>query len=283
VSGSAGGLCVRCLMDQRVHLLDRPRVLDLAEVGCALARCGVLLLIPEVTVHPVGQPCPTCLGGLLSSPVEEAERASGDGGPRRGADQHGAGSRAGLPAIPLVCGSPRLAGGDAGALGGDDDVRDDQVLPVAARFRDHPRGSLVCPACAGADDGGPIPGWPPVEMPTLIPGGQPVPSPARRCPTGPVPVPPPRFSHPGRHSGTQVVVAGGAPGPHREPEVTRPRWGSCPADGQLHLLDPTAVREATVVGWAKADCGRLIFAVNLTLRSGSVGLCVGCVAAGSTP
>ena len=179
-------------MDGRVHLLDRQNVLDFAEVGCALARCGVLLLIPEVALHPAGQPCPTCLGGgLLSSTVDQAERAHDDGEPRGGA-----GSRAGLPAIPLVCRSPQVVGGDAHALGGDEVVPVELVATVAAVISDHPRGAPVCPACAGADDGGPSPGWPPVELPTRIPGGQPVPSPARHRPMGPVPVPPPRFSHP---------------------------------------------------------------------------------------
>lgn len=283
MSESARWLWVRCLMDQRLHLLDRQRVLDLAEVGCALARCGVLLLIPEVALQVVGEPCPTCLGGLLSSNVGEAERADNDGG-LRGEDQCGAGSRAGRGATPMVCRSPQVPVGDAHALGGDEVVRLDQVLPVTARFRDHPRGSLGCPACAGADDGGPITGWPPVELPTPIPGGQPVPSSARHCPAGPLPVPPPWFSHPGGRSDSSIPtpVPGTALGPHREPEVVRPRWGCCPADRLLHLLDPPAVRQAMIVGFAKARCGRLIFAANLTLRSRSVGLCVGCVAAGST-
>lgn len=159
------------------------------------------------------------------------------------------------------------------------------MLPVAARFRDHSRGSLGCPACAGADAGGPITGWPPVELPTLIPGGQPVPSSARHCPAGPLPVPLPRFSHPASRSDSRIPtpVPGTALGPHREPEVVRPRRGCCPADRLLHLLNPPALRQAMVVGFAKARCGRLIFAANLTLRSGSVGLCVGCAAAGSTP
>ena len=274
MSGSAGWLWVRCLMDQRLHLLDRQSVLDIAEIGCALARCGVLLLIPEVALHPAGEPCPACLGGLLPSNADETELAGNDGGPH--------------PRVtPLMCRSQQVAGGDAHAVGRDDDVRVAPVPTVAAVFLAHLCGALVCPACAGADDGGPISGWPLVELPQphLAPGGQPVPPPARHCPVGPVQVPPPRFSHPGRHcgAGSPAVLPGGASGPQCEPEVTRPRWGSCPADGQLHLLDPTAVREATVVGWAKAHCGRLIFAANFTLRGESRGLCVSCVAAGSTP
>ena len=227
MNGPARWLWVRCLMDQQLYLLDRQQVLDLAEVGCALARCGVLLLIPEVALYPAGQPCPTCLAGLQSS----------------------------------RCG--------------------------VARFRDHPRGSLVCPACAGAVDGGPLAGWPPVELPTRIPGGQPVPSPAQRRPMGPVPVPPPRFSHPApahrSDPGIPTPVPDQALGPHREAESATLRWGCCPADRLLHLLDPRAVREATAVGWAKAHCGRLILAANLTLCGDSVGMCVGCVAAGSAP
>lgn len=72
------------------------------------------------------------------------------------------------------------------------------------------------------------------------------------------PVPPPRFSHPGRRSGARipVPVPGGPPGPHHGPEVVRPRWGCCPADRLLHLLDPTAVHEAVAVGWAQARCTR---------------------------
>jgi hypothetical protein len=99
------------------------------------------------------------------------------------------------------------------------------------------------------------------------------------------PVPPPRFSHPGRRSGARILVPvpGGPPGPHHGPEVVPPRWGCCPADRLLHLLDPTAVREAVAVGWAQARCGRLIFAADLTLRGTSMGLCMGCLAASSVP
>jgi len=126
-------------MDQQLHLLDRQRVLDLAEMGCALARCGVLLLIPEVALHPAGQPC---LARLLSSrcgalngcpDVGEAER---DGA---------AGDRGGLPAVPTHR-SERSMVADADAVGGDEVAWVDPVLPVVDRFRDHPRGSLVCPA-----------------------------------------------------------------------------------------------------------------------------------------
>jgi hypothetical protein len=63
----------------------------------------------------------------------------------------------------------------------------------------------------------------------------------------------------------------------------RPRWGCCPVDRLLHLLESPAVRQAMVVGFVTARRGRLIFAANLTPRGGSVGLCVGRVAAGSRP
>jgi hypothetical protein len=61
--------------------------------------------------------------------------------------------------------------------------------------------------------------------------------------------------------------------------MVHPRWGYCPADRLLHLLDSIAVPEAPAVGWAQTRCGRLIFAVNLTLRGESVGWCAGCLAA----
>ena len=162
-----------------------------------------------------------------------------------------------------------------------------EVLPtVAAQFSDRPHGLLACPWCAErAEAGDPIAGWLLVELsPTpLAPGGQPVPSPTQQCPAEAPPVSPPRFSHPERQSGvgTQAPVAGGQPGPHPEPEVARPRWGCCPADRQLHLLDPPAVGEALAVGWAQARCGRLIFAADLTLRGTSMGWCLGCLTAGS--
>jgi hypothetical protein len=162
-----------------------------------------------------------------------------------------------------------------------------EVLPpVAARFSDRPHGSLACPQCAErAESGDPIVGWPLVEPPTSVaPGGQPVPSAAQQCPAEELWVPPPRFSHPGRRSGAGVPVPDpdGPSGAHHGPEVARPRWGCCPADRLLYLLDPAAVWEA-VVGWAPARCGRLIVATDLTLRGESVGWCGGCLAARSTP
>jgi hypothetical protein len=46
--------------------------------------------------------------------------------------------------------------------------------PVTVHFSDHPPGSPVCAACTERTTGsGPVTGWPPVELPTLIPGGQP--------------------------------------------------------------------------------------------------------------
>ena len=52
---------VRCLMDDRLHLLDRRCVPDMAEFGCTLARCRVLLTIEELALPAVGPACPTCL------------------------------------------------------------------------------------------------------------------------------------------------------------------------------------------------------------------------------
>ena len=151
--------------------------------------------------------------------------------------------------------------------------------PVAAQFSDRPSGSLVCPACADiAGTGGPSAGWPLVEVhPT--PGGQPDPSPAEA-----LVVLPPRFAHPGRHcaAGIPALLPGGQSDPGRGSEVVF-RWGCCPVNRLLHLLDSVAVREVAAVGWAKAACGRLIFAAGLTLRGDSVGMCVSCVAAGNAP
>ena len=160
------------------------------------------------------------------------------------------------------------------------------LSPVTVHFSDRPHGSPVCAACTERTAGsGPSAGWPLVELPTFIPGGQPVPSPARWSAAEALAVPPPQFPHPRGSSavGIPVPVFGDRPGPCREPEAAALGWGSCPAERQLHLLDPAAVAEAVVVGWAKARCGRLIFAANLTLRGGSVGMCVSCLTAGSTP
>jgi hypothetical protein len=48
-------------MDDRLHLLDRRCVPDMAEFGCTLARCRVLLTIEELALPAVGPACPTCL------------------------------------------------------------------------------------------------------------------------------------------------------------------------------------------------------------------------------
>jgi hypothetical protein len=161
-----------------------------------------------------------------------------------------------------------------------------RLSPVTVvRFSDRLSGSLVCPACAEHTDGsGPSAGWPLVEVPPT-PGGQPVPSPARQGAAEALAVPPPQFPHPRGSSavGIPPPVFGDRPCPGPEPEAAALRWGSCPADRQLHLLDPAAVGEAVVVGWAKARCSRLIFAANLTLRGGSGGMCVSCLTAGSAP
>jgi hypothetical protein len=66
------------------------------------------------------------------------------------------------------------------------------LSPVAARFSDRPRGSLVCPLCVERTTGsGPISGWPPVELPPtpVAPGGQPDPPPAEARRTVSVPGP----------------------------------------------------------------------------------------------
>jgi hypothetical protein len=82
------------------------------------------------------------------------------------------------------------------------------VLPtVAVQDSDRPCGSLACPACAGTDDGDPLSGWPPVELPPtpLAPGGQPVPSSWSGDPNAeprcqiPLPVAPPDSHWPPRH------------------------------------------------------------------------------------
>lgn len=93
--------------------------------------------------------------------------------------------------------------------------------PVAVRFSDRSCGSLVCPACAERTAGsGPSAGWPLDE------------------------VPPPRCPPPARHSaGIPAPVCGDRPGPCREPEAAALRWGSCPAEWQLHLLDPATIGE----------------------------------------
>jgi hypothetical protein len=150
----------------------------------------------------------------------------------------------------------------------------DVVPTVAAPLSDRPSGSLACPLSVGiVTGGGPISGWPPVQLPPTptAPGGQPVFSSAEGCPAQALPAPPPRFTHPGRRStgGIPVPVPGDQLGSPRAAPVARPRWGCCPADRLLHLLDPTAVREALAVGWAQARCGRLIFAADLTLRATS--------------
>jgi hypothetical protein len=78
--------------------------------------------------------------------------------------------------------SRRLADGEAvsahGAVGDPPGVlrarSGARLPPVAVHFSDRPSGSLVCAACAEHAAGrGPSAGWPPVESPVLIPGGQP--------------------------------------------------------------------------------------------------------------
>lgn len=130
------------------------------------------------------------------------------------------------------------------------------VLPtVGVQYSDRPSGSLVCPVCADIADGGdPIAGWPPVELPLspLAPGGQPVPSHARETPVRSGALPAPRRCSPSWAPwwpGWGTAAA----------EVAWPRWGCRPADRRLHLLDPTAVRQARAVGGAQALCGRLTF------------------------
>ncbi|MBV9139310.1 MAG: hypothetical protein JO115_00020 [Pseudonocardiales bacterium] len=136
-----------------------------------------------------------------------------------------------------------------------------EVVPtVAIQFSDRPCESLLCPACAGTDGGGPVSGSPPELPPT--PGGQPVPS----C-----------------GSATSRPVSGAQLGPVLAPRVARARWGRCPTDQRLHYLDLSAVREVAEVGWAQACCGRLIFVEGLTLRGGTAGLCVRCRDAGKAP
>jgi hypothetical protein len=157
----------------------------------------------------------------------------------------------------------------------------DVVPTVAAPLSGRPSGSPACPLWVGIATGGPISGWPPVQLPPtpVAPGGQPVPCPAQRCPAEALPVPPPRLTHPGRRSsgGIPMPVPGGHLGSQQAAPVARPRWGCCPADRLLHLLplDPTAVREALTGGWAQARCGRLIFAADLTLRGTSAGVVPG--------
>lgn len=69
----------------------------------------------------------------------------------------------------------------------------------------------------------------------------------------------------------------------RDSALPAPRWGHCPADGQLHLLGPTSVLEATVMGCAHALCGQVLFAAGLTLSVSTApgSLCVRCLAAGT--
>lgn len=70
-----------------------------------------------------------------------------------------------------------------------------------------------------------------------------------------------------------------------EPEVQRPsaeqlRWGRCPDDGQLHLVQPGAVALAAASGYAQALCGHQIVAEGLTIDSVASGaLCMACVTA----
>lgn len=60
------------------------------------------------------------------------------------------------------------------------------------------------------------------------------------------------------------------------------RWVRCVVDHHLHLLhmgDVATVRAGQTV---HAFCGRLVSLVGLTLSSESQGMCLSCVAAGST-
>ena len=69
---------------------------------------------------------------------------------------------------------------------------------------------------------------------------------------------------------------------HCDPMRANPRWARCPVDEQLHLLAPADVQTAGVEGYAYARCGRLLIAEGLTLSGQSMGLCMDCLAAGTT-
>jgi hypothetical protein len=113
----------------------------------------------------------------------------------------------------------------ARALGTTSPGKAPEVLPtVAAQFSDRHPGSLAYPLCADiADTGGPIAGWPPVELsPTPVaPGGQPVPSPSQQCPAEASPAPPRRFSRPGSWSGNGAQAPAAGSPQHRA--LLRPR------------------------------------------------------------
>jgi hypothetical protein len=51
---------VRCRLDEQLHLIH-PRVVLRLAGGCAVAVCGVLLVLPDVALRAAGTPCSTCL------------------------------------------------------------------------------------------------------------------------------------------------------------------------------------------------------------------------------
>lgn len=64
----------------------------------------------------------------------------------------------------------------------------------------------------------------------------------------------------------------------RESGVGALRWGRCPNDGCLHLLQSAAVAAAITAGHTRALCGRPLSVEGLTLIHGSAGaLCMPCI------
>ena len=52
---------VRCLMDDRLHLLPVRAVLELVAMGCTVACCGALLLTPQLVLRGWRTACGQCL------------------------------------------------------------------------------------------------------------------------------------------------------------------------------------------------------------------------------